>query len=295
LTFINPDLMPNVPPAMANLAKCRGSGTAGCPPAGTRVIFSIGGYSYSLKKWPWLASVSAAESMAAEVASWDTKYGCDGVDLDIEEGAGSGSTAANALVAFAKKLHSLNPSMIITQPVYGYPQVDAENAIVNAAFTADGKSVGFVDSVGIMVYSDLNSLIYVKDYENGTSQWVGFPITVDVPSTCILTGIQGNAASSPITQMASAINSGDLGGIMVWFASVYDATRKQKALSYGNNDATPHNMTTGPTWKKALQSMQQASTAQTPQTPQTPLDVRAKMAKKFSNRFAHPFKFRQKP
>ena len=29
------------------------------------------------------------EAMAAEVAQWPAKYGCDGVDLDIETGAGA--------------------------------------------------------------------------------------------------------------------------------------------------------------------------------------------------------------
>ena len=66
LTFINPTLMPAVPPAMANLAKCKGQ--SGCPNITTPVIFSIGGEAYSLETWPWLASQSAAESMAAEVA-----------------------------------------------------------------------------------------------------------------------------------------------------------------------------------------------------------------------------------
>ena len=27
--------------------------------------------------------------MASEVATWPDKYGCDGIDLDIEEGAGT--------------------------------------------------------------------------------------------------------------------------------------------------------------------------------------------------------------
>ena len=52
--------------AMANLAKCKGQ--PGCPNITTPVIFSIGGESYSNKQWPWLASQSAAESIAAEVA-----------------------------------------------------------------------------------------------------------------------------------------------------------------------------------------------------------------------------------
>ena len=66
LTFINPENMPSVPPAMSNLAKCKGQ--TGCPPQNTRVIFSVGGEAYSNRPWSWLQSQSAAESMAAEVA-----------------------------------------------------------------------------------------------------------------------------------------------------------------------------------------------------------------------------------
>ena len=66
LTFINPNKMPAVPPAMANLAKCKGQ--AGCPNATTPVIFSIGGEAYSKHDWPWLKNQTTAEAMAAEVA-----------------------------------------------------------------------------------------------------------------------------------------------------------------------------------------------------------------------------------
>eukprot|EP00486_Rosalina_sp_Unknown_P000760 CAMPEP_0201564510 /NCGR_PEP_ID=MMETSP0190_2-20130828/2846_1 /ASSEMBLY_ACC=CAM_ASM_000263 /TAXON_ID=37353 /ORGANISM="Rosalina sp." /LENGTH=283 /DNA_ID=CAMNT_0047980769 /DNA_START=24 /DNA_END=872 /DNA_ORIENTATION=+ len=221
LTFLNPVSMPNVPPAMAALAKCKGQ--SGCPSASTPVIFSVGGYSYSMKAWPWLATQAAAESMAAEVATWDTKYGADGIDLDIETGpSGNSQEQSNNLVAFAKKLRELNPKFLITQPVFGYPQVTAENTMVNSAFKS--KPYG-VDSIGIMVYSGLNSLQYVKDYGNATSQWDGFPIQVDVPYPRILAGIQGSAASSTIQQMATSVVSEGIGGFMVWFASVKDMTR----------------------------------------------------------------------
>eukprot|EP01084_Bolivina_argentea_P051239 94253_1 len=102
--------MPAVPPAMASLAKCKGK--AGCPPVTTPVIFSIGGEAYSHSTWSWLESTSAAEAMAVEVATWDTKYGADGVDLDIESPAGNTQISGQSLVAFAKKLRSLNPDLI---------------------------------------------------------------------------------------------------------------------------------------------------------------------------------------
>eukprot|EP01083_Nonionella_stella_P225654 802006_1 len=232
LTFINPEKMPAVPPAMATLAQCKGK--PGCPPATTPVIFSIGGQAYSTKPWSWLSSVSAAESMAAEVATWDEKYGCDGVDLDIEGGAGNSQTSAQALVAFAKKLRSINPNLIITQPVYGYPQVTAEDTMVNQGFTAQRTSNGLVDAIGIMEYNDDESIMYVKNYGNGTSQWVGFPITVNVPYEDIICGIQGTANDNSITHMAGEIKQKGLGGMMVWLSSVFDPATGKMAFTYGN-------------------------------------------------------------
>eukprot|EP00483_Globobulimina_turgida_P003032 UN03037 len=146
--------------------------------------------------------------------------------------------------------------MLITQPVYGYPQITAENTMVNQGFTASGGYNNLIDSVGIMVYSDLNSLTYVKDYGNATSEWDGFPIPVNVPYSRILTGIQGAASSSPIQSMANSIVPQRLGGFLVWFASVMDKTNGGKnAFSYGYDDATRTMSTTGPAWAKALQTM----------------------------------------
>ena len=59
-------------------------------PADTRIIFAIGGYSYSLapNPWMWLTSRQLAEDMAVQVAQWRDLYNIDGIDLDIEAGAG---------------------------------------------------------------------------------------------------------------------------------------------------------------------------------------------------------------
>eukprot|EP01083_Nonionella_stella_P026071 71773_1 len=114
------------PPAMANLAKCKGQ--SGCPNATTLVIFSVGGQGYSKTSytpWPWLRTQSAAEAMAETVSKWDTYYGADGIDLDIENPAGNDAAAPSNLLAFVKKLRQLNPGFIITQPTYGFPQDDA--------------------------------------------------------------------------------------------------------------------------------------------------------------------------
>lgn len=233
-TFIDPNTMA-VPPAFANLAKCRGQ--SGCPTQDQRVIFSFGGESYSNSVWPWLASQSAAESMAQTVSQWPSQYGCDGIDIDIEGTAGNDPTSATNIMYFVQKLKSLNPNMIITLPVYGFPQVAATDNLVNMAF-APGNNQTYIDSVGIMVYQDTESLTYVSDYADATSKWYGFPITVDVPSKYILAGLQGSASDSVISEMGSSVLSENLGGLMMWFASVWDDTRNQKAFTYGGDDAS---------------------------------------------------------
>jgi len=255
LTFINPQTM-SVPPAYSNLATCRGSGTSGCPLSSQRIIFSVGGEAYSNQQWPWLQSQSAAESMATQVAEWSTKYGADGIDIDIEGSAGTGSAASQNIIYFAKKIKLINPNFIITQPVYGYPQIDAENSMVNNGWNQNGQSNGICDAVGIMVYNDEESLQYVPNYENGTSQWQGFPITVNVPSYQIIVGLQGTASSSSIDTMTTDCIEQDLGGFMVWYASVWDATRDKAAFNYGYGDATAMSNQTGQAWEQALNRFQ---------------------------------------
>ena len=53
-------------------------------------MYFAGGYAYSVKQnpWNWLTSKEAAEAMAERVAEWPKKYGIDGIDLDLEDGAG---------------------------------------------------------------------------------------------------------------------------------------------------------------------------------------------------------------
>ena len=97
--------------------------------------------------------------------------------MDIESGAGDASGVGSNVVVFMQALREANPDMIITQPVFGYPQVAAENAATNAACDADGSFNGLIDSVGIMVYEGTQALDYVKNYAEATDQWDGFPIT----------------------------------------------------------------------------------------------------------------------
>merc|ERR1711997_1033945 len=126
--------------AFVNLAKTRGTDQEGAVPADTVILFALGGYAYSVQinPWPWLTSRSAAEEMAAKVAEWPEKYGCDGIDLDLEEGAGAHKEAGPNMIHFIKKLRELKPGLIISQPVYGYPQVQAETDVINASWDSKG-------------------------------------------------------------------------------------------------------------------------------------------------------------
>ena len=132
----------------------------------------LGGYSYSIKPnpWHWLTSREAAEEMAVRVAEWPELYGCDGIDLDLEEGAGGKKAAGPNMVHFIRKLKELNPSMIVSQPTYGWPQVQAEIDVINASWDSDGNSAGLADSIGLMVYQGTTALNYVKNYDN-SKRW----------------------------------------------------------------------------------------------------------------------------
>ena len=44
--------------------------------------------------------------------------------MTMKEGAGSRGEAGPNLVHFIRKLKSLLPGFLVTQPTYGYPQVD---------------------------------------------------------------------------------------------------------------------------------------------------------------------------
>ena len=67
-------------------------------------------------------------------------------------------------------------------------QVQAEIDVVNGGWTVDGEKRGLLESVGLMVYEGTQSLNYVDNYAHGTSQWEGFPITVDVTISDIMLG-----------------------------------------------------------------------------------------------------------
>ena len=78
--------------------------------------------------------------------------------------------------------------LIIGQPTYGYPAVEAANEVINQSWDLEGNLKNVGDSVGIMVYEGTQSLDYVKNFANGADQWEGFPIKVNVNSKAVMLG-----------------------------------------------------------------------------------------------------------
>merc|ERR1719402_376819 len=226
-TFIKPDDEFIVPKSFKDLAATRGTGAKGAVPADTVILFALGGYLYSLNTnpWPFLTSQAAAEAKAEEIAQWPELYGCDGIDLDIETGAGNSKASGENLVHFVKKLKSLQPNMIVNQPVYGYPQVTAESYVVNHSWDEERNNLGIANSIGLMVYEGTSSLNFVKNYANGTDQWEGFTIKVRVEPDKIQLGCKGGSSAGTITTLANAAVEQNLQGIMVWYASVVNGFR----------------------------------------------------------------------
>jgi len=250
LAFVNPSLMPALPPAIAHIGKNKLSSQ--------KVIASIGGQAYSASAgagmWPWLQSKEAAEAMAIEVAQWPSQYGMDGVDLDLEDGIGSSEATGPMVMAFVNKLRTIAPDMIITHPVYGYPGVKEENYVVNTAY-ADNSSKP-VNAIGIMTYSGTGSLNYVRNYADPKSQYQGFPITSAVPYNQILVGACGCADGSTIQALATAVKEKNLGGIMVWYSSVIDKATGKPGNQYGGGSMDSSNKGSTADWAKALATMQ---------------------------------------
>merc|ERR1712227_967368 len=216
-----------------------------------------------------VASKEAAEKMAEKVATWPDLYGCDGIDLDLEEGAGSNKIAGPNMVHFVKKLKELNPDMIVSQPTYGYPQVQAEIDVINASWDDKGNSKNVADSIGLMVYEGTQALQYVKNYVNGTDQWggYGFPITCRAPKNTILLGAKGSSSTSAIATLANAALKEDYLGIMVWYASV------KNGFDYapGWDASTSNDAING--YVSAMKQFRQVTGDQAPPVPSKPVEA----------------------
>jgi hypothetical protein len=88
------------------------------------------------------------------VAQWK----CDGIDIDIETGAGDDLAFSANLLIFTRELRRLRSDMIISMAVFGYPQVYSQSLMTINSWQANGAFNNLIDSVGIMVYDDTQSL-----------------------------------------------------------------------------------------------------------------------------------------
>ena len=258
MTFVDPKTM-EVPVAMRNLAASRGKSETGSVPHATKLIVSVGGqaYSASRKSWPFMKTPENARAMAATVSKWQDDYGVDGIDIDIEWGAGNNKAESENLVTFIAELGSLNPHFIITQPVYGYPQVTAESHVVNSAFGSPPSvpSNSSIDRVGIMVYDGDASLQYVDNYCKGASKSVP-QVHVNVPPQAILVGIGGGATAKTMASIVSAVAKRDLSGMFVWYGSLLDSATGKPGLEYGrSSDAASWPEAEQRLWKKSLRAI----------------------------------------
>ena len=268
LTFLNPALMPAVPPSFAALSKSRGKSTKGAVPAGTAIIFAIGGQAYSEKKasWEWLTTKEKAVAMGKEVAQWPAKYGCDGIDLDVEAGIGDKPITGENLVHFLATLHELAPKMSVTQPVEGTPgNVKAPNRVLEASYNKskgfDARALGSVSKVGIMDYHSAGN--FVDTYVNGCSQFCSkwmCPLAACIPAKDVVLGLTGAASAEMIAAHADDVKARGLGGIMVWYATVLDDATGEDALKYQGEDASNDKLGA---WATGLKVMRKAAPAQT--------------------------------
>ena len=121
------------------------------------------------------------------------------------------------MVHFVRKLKELAPGIIVSQPTYGYPQVQAEIDVINASWDDQGNSNNVADSTGLMVYEGTQAMQYVKNYVSGADQWggYGFPIECRAPKNTILLGAKGSSSAAAIAQLAHAALTEDYRGIMV--------------------------------------------------------------------------------
>merc|ERR1712018_514273 len=103
---------------------------------------------------------------------------------------------------------------------YGYPQIPAEDYVVNHSWDKNAQSLGMANGVGLMVYEGSSSLNYVTNYAEATQKYESFPIKVDVPWSSILVGCKGGESSTAILTLANEAVKQNLHGVMVWYASV---------------------------------------------------------------------------
>ena len=101
-----------------------------------------------------------------------------------------------------------------------------------------GLYAGLIEIVGLMVYEGTQSLNYVKNYDDATSQWEGFPIIVDVTISDIMLGCKGSARSGDIMTLVGETMSQDLRGVMVWYYSVVGGLKYEESWDCSGSEGS---------------------------------------------------------
>ena len=123
------------------------------------------------------------------------------------------------------------------------------------SWSATGKNSNLLDSVGLMVYENADSLLFVDHYTGEkcanqgscplcASSQVGSPCS-NVPRTHVIGGLGGDATQNSINKLCSS----GVGGYMVWYGSAdngfkynSDADARGKGVSWvcGAHSAHEH-------------------------------------------------------
>lgn len=112
-----------------------------------------------------------------------------------------------------------------------------------------------------MIYSGDDSLNWIKYYVDGCKSCTGYycPLAACVPKPDIVLGAAGAANPTIAGKLAQDVLSNGLGGIMVWYASVLDASTNETGLAYGASGDASNPLYVGnqPGWKAALNALKQ--------------------------------------
>jgi len=235
LSFLNPNTMfTNGQVAKPSFAFTQFSSTrdvAGSPKSSDKVIYSIGGYSYSQsgQLWPMFDSNANAILFAQAVVSWKQLYKMDGFDLDWEAASWYlTSTQVQAIYTFISTLKTLDPTLILTVEEGGYPQFAGATVIQWA--NTNGKLtnlMSYVNYWNVMFYSTdptQNSLYWAQSsWQKDCSSWCA--LGTKIPSNKILLGVPGccDQASTQATLKSELCATGpdglQYGGYHTWYIS----------------------------------------------------------------------------
>ena len=220
-------------------------GTQDGPKTTDKVIYSIGGYSYSQGGYSWsmFDSVANAQTFAKAVVQWKENYKMDGFDLDWETSSLS-DTQKEAIFTFITTVKQLDPSLIITMEEAGYPQY-ATSLIIQYAL-AKGKIqtlINSVDAFNVMYYSadpSQNAMYWANnDWEKDCTNWC--PLGTKIPSSKIILGVPGCCDQAPTSSIvknflcAKGNDGNSFAGFMIWYIGSDSTTKIEYQGSCSNS------------------------------------------------------------